>query len=354
MSNINVNSFYNNFPPHTTRPPAVAGMFYPNNMGELNYMLAQFFNFACNDLQNITIPVVPKILISPHAGYVYSGIVAAYGYCALYKHLKNSDIFSDSGDKISKLPHTFIILAPAHTVYLNGIAIDPHTKWQLPFGQVYLNKKLANKLIENLSFAQFNTTAHQKEHAVEVQIPFLQFIFSMLNSVENVHVSKEQINDTNFNKNLLKQANKMFNIVPIVIGELSKEQLREFATFLSKVIKDRPNIKIIVSSDLSHYLPYALAKEVDSNTINTIVRVINSKQKQPETGLKAGVTNDIFTISLEQACGAYGINTVIQVAKKLNYKAKALKYLNSGDTAGDLSAVVGYTSIIIGPKIIKK
>ncbi len=277
------------------RQPAVAGSFYPADKEELVALVDGFIKNGCSKFPQLFIH--PRIFVAPHAGYMYSGPVAGYTYCAL-KRMHTSY-------------NRFIILAPAHTVYLEGIALDVNNKWHTPMGIVKADFVLVKELL-NLAFAVQSGEAHVKEHAIEVQLPFLQYLYK----------------------------NK-FSFAPVVIGDLTIEKIHMLAKTLVDILQKYKDVAIIVSSDLSHYLPYDIAKVVDNNTIRLVEDCVNN----------GSLNMNCEFILPEQACGAMGINTVMLVARKLKYKAKLLQYLNSGDTAGDKAAVVGYASIVMGEDV---
>lgn len=278
------------------RQPAVAGSFYPADKEELVALVDGFIKNGCSKFPQLSIH--PRIFVAPHAGYIYSGPVAGYTYCAL-KHVQTNY-------------NSFIILAPAHTVYLEGIALDTNNKWYTLMGIININNTLGKELLD-LSFAIQSSEAHAREHAIEVQLPFLQYLYK-----------------------------SRFSFVPVVMGDLTQDKIQVLAQNLINILQKYKDVAIIVSSDLSHYLPYDIAKAVDNNTIKTIKVCVNNGNSN---------MNCKFILP-EQACGAMGINTAMLVAKKLKYKAKSLKYLNSGDTFGDKSAVVGYASIIMGEEAL--
>ncbi len=258
------------------RNPAVAGAFYPGDNKTLSSAIDEFLNKADKDtgLQNKQI----KALIVPHAGYVYSGGVAAYGY----------NIIKDKNIK------TVIILAPTHHVYFNGASIGNYTHYKTPLGLIKLST-LAEKLKQESNLINTIDEAHFKEHSLEVQIPFLQ-------------------------KTL-----ECFEIVPIITGDLSQDQIKELAELISQNLDDQT--LVVASSDLSHFYPYDKAVEMDNRVINTIESMNMDKAKEQEM------------------CGKTPILILMNIAKSLNWDAKILKYANSGDVTGDKSSVVGYTSI---------
>ncbi len=282
----------------TIREPAVAGLFYPGTPSSLNELIDELLknapNFNISDL---------RAIISPHAGYVYSGPVAAYGYKQL----------------IGKDYKTVIILAPSHYAWVKGASVCGSEVYRTPLGDVKISPKardLAQKppfVIESPTRVQRpgwssessrtipsygQDTPHTWEHSDEVQVPFLQ-------------------------KTL-----KDFELIPIIIGECNAEQA---AKVLNEFIDEKT--LIVASSDLSHYLPYESAKSVDSRCIKTICSM------------------DLSRIENEEACGKLPIAILMHIAKIRGWKPQLLDYRNSGDTAGDKKAVVGYASIAFIEKL---
>ncbi|MDD2515869.1 MAG: AmmeMemoRadiSam system protein B [Candidatus Gracilibacteria bacterium] len=265
-----------------TKNPNVAGMFYPGNKDELENFIKTFFDKIGEIEQNENIP---KAFVCPHAGYIYSGIVAAYSYKLI-------------ASKIDKISNTFIIMAPSHRAYFKGVGMLNCDFYKTPLGEVKINKTLCNELESDYGeFFSFNEFAFNEEHSLEVQLPFLQHIYK----------------------------NKDFSIIPLVFGETDSFRIGEILlSFLKK-----HDTTIIVSSDLSHYEPYRIAQEIDKNTINLFL----SK-------------NIPGIIKEANACGKGPWTSLTQIAIAKNRNTKLLKYLNSGDTAGDKDAVVGYANVV--------
>lgn len=253
----------------STRQPAVAGTFYPGDATELKNLISEFLAAA-------KLRIAGKVmgLISPHAGYIYSGPIAAFGYKAIPKTTKE-----------------IILIGPSHHAYFSGLALSDFTSWQTPLGQVAASSSYKG-LLSNANF-KLSNDAHIPEHSLEVELPFLQEVLGE------------------------------FEILPIVTGEIS--EFKSIANDLAKLI-DKDTV-IAVSSDLSHYLPYDTAVKADKNAIQ---KILNRKS----------------TILQEEACGADGINILIEIAKLKGWKPKLLDYRNSGDTAGEKDQVVGYASIV--------
>jgi len=256
------------------RPCFVCGTFYSKSELMLKSQLDNFFNNSKKEYAGENI----KAMIVPHAGYIYSGQIAMHAYKQLYLDLllKEKDFFK------------IIILAPSHQEYFKGYSIAPVSFYKTPFGKI----KVADS---NLITSKYNySSLQEKEHSIEVQLPFLQYIF--------------------------KKANKDFEILPILLGDLSSTQRKEFIRDLKKELTE--NTIVIISSDLSHYLEYNQAKKIDKKSID-----------------------QILTLGTEvDACGKEGIFILNEIFGDLD--KKELEYKNSGDVIFDKTAVVGYTSII--------
>lgn len=276
----------------SVRKPAVAGAFYPASNDILKQKVNQF-------LEQTEIPEISgyiKAAIIPHAGYDYSGWVAAYVYQAI-KQLESP---------------TIILIGPSHQYYLQGIAIDGNDEWETPLGRVAIDKELRDRLIKENSLFKINSAAHEKEHCLEVQLPFLQTIFSD------------------------------FKILPILVNDLSENDSESIGQTLAEQIDE--NIIIIASSDMSHYPAYEQANYADGKVIKAI---LTGKIEQLNQTI-----SDLEKENIEQAdtflCGQQAVGIVMRVAQKIEANnIQLLKYANSGDVEiGDKSQVVGYSSIV--------
>lgn len=273
------------------REPAVAGTFYPQDKKVLENKIDGFLNKA----EKIELKEKPKILIVPHAGYDYSGQVAAFGF----KQLKGKNF-----DKV-------ILVGPSHTDWFGGVALTEKDIWETPLGKVEVDQEFNQKLIKENNIIFYRDKAHLKEHDLEVEIPFLQAVLSD------------------------------FKIVPIVMGESTLENAEILADALAKNIDDKT--LIIISSDLSHYPPYEIANQADKKVIDAI---LSGKVENFENAIKKLTSQDLEGLDT-CACGEGPIKAALILAKKLGLKdIKLLKYANSGDVSGDYSKVVGYASII--------
>jgi len=251
------------------RESAVAGTFYPANPVELSHMVHEFV--ATGQSSSVT----PKAMIVPHAGYIYSGPVAGSAYSTLLS-LKNT-------------VQRVILLGPSHHVAFNGLAASSADFFASPLGLVPLDSD-ALQLIIALPQVHLIDEAHQQEHSLEVQIPFLQEVLGE------------------------------FSLLPLVVGNASPEMVAE----VLDVLWGGPETLIVISSDLSHYQPYDIAQQQDSKTSHAIEKL------------------DESAIHHEDACGRMPINGLLHLAKERNLHATTIDLRNSGDSAGDKSRVVGY------------
>lgn len=269
------------------REPAVSGSFYPDSPTVLKKTIETY-------LQNAKIEQMegePKGLVSPHAGYMYSGQVAAYGYKALMG--KNYD--------------TVIILAPSHRVYFEGLAVMEKGAYKTPLGIVPIDEDLVSKILRlgsELFLSNFST--HLGEHSVEVQIPFLQMVFGD------------------------------FRIVPLIMGVQNRHIWREAALIIHTAIREeKKKILLLASTDLSHYYPYEKAKKLDS----LVIRHVEAFDVE---GMERDFENQTY-----EACGGGPMITVMMLSQMMGAKrGLVLNYANSGDVSGDKSAVVGYLSAV--------
>jgi AmmeMemoRadiSam system protein B len=256
------------------RQPVVAGVFYPVNTQQLHQMLNQYLKDAETDAK------VPKAIIAPHAGYIYSGPVAATAYARLKqaRHL------------ITRV----VIIGPSHRVAFKGLAVSRAATFTTPLGKVRVDQK-AVEAITHFPFVEYLENAHTYEHSLEVHLPFLQ----------------ETLTE--------------FNIVPIVAGDASPEQVAQVIDMLW----GGEETLIVISSDLSHYHDYETAKQLDQTTSEII-------EKQQYESLE-----------YESACGKVPVSGLLKVAREKLLSIKTIDLRNSGDTSGDKSRVVGYGAYVI-------
>lgn len=250
------------------RPPAVAGMFYQGDaVGLRRDVLAMLDSAKAGT-------IIPKALIAPHAGYIYSGPIAASAY-ALLAPLRG---------RIERV----VLLGPVHRVWVAGLALPGVEAFDTPLGQVPVDPD-AVRALAALPQVETNFNAHAMEHSLEVHLPFLQTVLGE------------------------------FRLVPLAVGGATPSQVAE----VLETLWGGDETLIVVSSDLSHYLPYEQARRTDSDTADAIMRL--------RTDL-AG----------EMACGAHPINGLLLAARRKGLRPHLLDLRNSGDTAGDRDRVVGY------------
>jgi len=264
----------------TVRAPAVAGMFYPADASVLSQDIRQYLSDAHSFELNA------KALIVPHAGYMYSGPIAASAYATLIPNAA----------RINRV----VLLGPTHRVAVHGLALPGVDAFDTPLGQVMLDTE-AVRAISHLPQVIIHPQTHALEHSLEVQLPFLQTI----------------LND--------------FTLLPLAVGMASAEQVAE----VLETVWGGDETLIVISSDLSHYLPYSTAQRVDQETAQAILQL-----QQP--------------IPHDRACGGTPVSGLIVAAKKHQLKPHLLDLRNSGDTAGAHDQVVGYAAFAFSEAHINK
>jgi len=275
------------------RIPAVAGTFYEGSEKKLKNQIEECF------LSKIGVGKLPEVnpkgdrkifgLICPHAGYMYSGPVASHGFYELAK---------------DGIPSNVIILGPNHHGTGKSISVSKQDFWQTPLGKIEINKKLIQSITADSNIVYEDDAAHLLEHSIEVQLPFLQYLYG----------------------------NK-FKLVPISMADQSLESCME----LGRSIADEAQIDdilVIASTDLTHYEDAQTAKRKDSAVIKNILDL--DADKMYETILKQDIS----------MCGPGPVAVLISAAEVVGAnKTQLLKYANSGDTSGDYGQVVGYATI---------
>lgn len=252
------------------RRPAVAGSFYPAQPDVLRRQVVELLANA-----RAALKIVPKALIVPHAGYVYSGQTAAAAFATL----------PGSARTFTRI----VLIGPAHYVAVRGVALPTANTFQTPLGQVPVDHD-ALKEITGLPFVSRNDAAHAPEHALEVELPFLQI------------------------------ALPSFLLLPLVVGDATAQEVGEVLARLWS----SPETLLVISSDLSHYHSYKTARRLDAATAAAI-----------ENG-------DWASLGPTQACGYLPIAGLLIEANRRNLKARRLSLCNSGDTTGPRDQVVGY------------
>lgn len=257
----------------TVRTPAVAGSFYPADTARLTRDLTDLLAHPAGP----PLPTAPKALIVPHAGYLYSGPIAASAYATL----------APQRGRITRV----VLAGPSHFVPLRGLAVPKASRFRTPLGEVAVDLDGVQRVVQ-LPLVTISAAAHSDEHSLEVQLPFLQTVLDA------------------------------FSVLPLVVGDAAPD---EVAAVLEEVWGGDETL-IVVSSDLSHYLPDPSARAADTQTVSDIIAL------RPHVGPR-------------QACGAAPVNGLLAAAQRHGLRAVALDVRNSSQTAGDPDRVVGYAAI---------
>lgn len=260
------------------RPPAVAGQFYSDSPEALSDQIERWLRIP----SEVSHPNPPKLLIVPHAGYLYSGAIAASAYALLRLY----------AGRVRRV----ILLGPAHRVAVNGLAMPSVGAFSTPLGDVPLDSH-ALELIRHVPQVVVSDPAHDREHSLEVQLPFLQ----------------KALGD--------------FTLVPLVVGDATPRQVAE----VLEVLWGGDETLIVISSDLSHFLDYDQARRRDQQTVQ---RILNRESR----------------LDPYDACGAYPVNGALLAATRHGLKPVLLNMCNSGDITGDHSRVVGYAALAFWPE----
>ncbi len=264
------------------RKPAVAGQFYPSSAQGLKSQIEALIDKKANKTDVIA-------CVLPHAGYMYSGSVAAQTVSRI--NIK---------DKI-------ILLGPNHTGFGAPFSIMTEGIWQMPLGEIEIDSNLAKQILRSSKYLEDDFTAHISEHSIEVELPFLQYF------------------KTNF------------KIVPIVFMSDEIEALKEIGKEIADVLKNSKGpAMIIASSDMTHYEPQAMAQNKDKEAIEAILELNEDRLMEKVRRLNISM------------CGYAPVIVMLKAAKMLGAKAASLiKYQTSGDVTGDRDSVVGYAGITI-------
>jgi len=277
------------------RRPAVAGSFYEGTEEGLRRQIENCYTHPLGPgkLPGLSSKKEGNILglVSPHAGYMYSGPVAARGF------------YEVIGEEI---PEVVVILGPNHRGFGAPVAIMEEGEWETPLGKTEIDEELARKITAAASIIQPDEAAHQMEHSLEVQLPFLQYSYG-----EN------------------------FKIIPICMMQQDKRTSQEVGEALARVLEGE-NSLIIASTDLTHYQPKELAERQDKRVLEAILS--RNSERLTEVILR-------YNVSM---CGPGPVMVMLTATSLLGgTRARLLKYATSGDITGDYSAVVGYASLCI-------
>jgi AmmeMemoRadiSam system protein B len=265
------------------REPVVSGYFYPSGKAHLLRMLETFIERDTQKEKVIACMV-------PHAGYIYSGKTAGITYSRI------------------EIPESIIILGPNHTGYGEPYSVSDHDKWLTPLGEVEIDKEIRDLLVEKSRYLQKDEIAHIREHSIEVQIPFLQFL------------------------------RKNIKIVPITLmGYVDNPAWFEIGEDIAEVIKEvKKDVLIVASSDMTHYQPHKVAEEKDNYVIEAICML------DEDEVIRRIEEKDV------SMCGYSGVIVSIVASKILGAKkGQLIYYTTSAETSKDYSEVVGYAGVII-------
>ena len=276
------------------RYPTQSGSFYLSTEGSLK---KQIENCFLHELGPKNLPPKTKNsscniigLISPHAGYMYSGPIAAHAYYALASDCR---------------PETVIILGPNHTGYGSSLSLMNDGYWQTPLGNVEIDSEIANLITQKSEIVEIDDLAHRFEHSIEVQLPFLQYIYG-----------------------------SDFKFIPICFQKQDLASVMKVGKTLAEVCSTK-KIVIIASSDMNHYQSQKITIEKD-------VAAIKAIEELNETNFYSIIKSKNIS-----ACGYGPIATLITVSKELDgKKAELLSYSTSGDISNDYSSVVGYAAMV--------
>lgn len=275
------------------RKPVVAGSFYAGSAEGLRRQIEGCFQHT---LGPGALPGVHKAggrqilgLVSPHAGYMYSGPVAAHGFFQLATEEK---------------PDVIVIVGPNHRGMGAEVALSKEDRWQTPLGYLEIDREVGERIVTTARWAELDDLAHKWEHSIEVQLPFLQYIY----------------------RNVIRA-------VPIAMMKQDLGVSQDLGDAIATALKDKNGI-IIASSDFTHYEPQSSASKKDNLALEAIL-TLDTKQLE-----------DVVRRYHISMCGQGPVISMLTACKKLGAsKARLLRYASSGDITGDYSQVVGYASV---------
>jgi len=263
------------------KEPNVAGSFYPSNKHELRSMITGFLSRVPSSSGQ----QAPFGLISPHAGYVYSGQTAAYAYAALK----------------GRTYDTVVVLAPSHSASFNGAAVYARGGFKTPLGTTMIDESAVQELVGSTALIKEMPAAFEREHSLEAQLPFLQTVLGP------------------------------FTLVPLIIGHVSMELVVAVSDALKGFMREK-NVLVVASSDMSHYKPADINDALDAVAIRYLQR------NDVEGLLKSAQLGDC------ELCGIGPVLTLMLIARARGATFELLHHTNSGAVTGDDGAVVGYLS----------
>jgi AmmeMemoRadiSam system protein B len=266
------------------RQPAVAGSFYPAQADGLRTMVQQFLQQAHGSASR------PCAVVAPHAGYVYSGHTAGYAYRPWL------DAPREAGGDASA-PLRILLIGPSHRVAFEGVSVGPYDAFMTPLGRIDVDVETTRRMVQQEPDVISHPAPHQAEHALEVQLPFLQEVFG--------------------------PAGGSVRIVPMVVGRMAPQRLAEL---LEKY--RQPGDLLVCSSDLSHYYAYDEARQRDAACHRAVA------ERDPQG------------MAVCEACGNTGMSALLHLARHHDWQTTLADYRTSGDTAGDRNRVVGYATYL--------
>lgn len=262
------------------RSPAVAGLFYPDDPDKIEAFVRPFSGPA-DEREGV------RFLFGPHAGYVYSGAIAGEGYARV------------------RVPNRVVIMGPNHTGFGSPKAVFASGTFSIPGGDVPVDQELAAALMQSMGLVD-DERAHRQEHSLEVHLPFL------------------------------RAKNPQVRIAPVCIGHLPFDECERLGHGLAAVLRDHPDVLVVVSTDMSHYVAADEASRLDRLALDHLVAI------EPRTLYETVLNNDI------SMCGIVPSTVALVAARDLGLKhGELIRYGNSGDTSGDYHRVVGYAAATI-------
>jgi AmmeMemoRadiSam system protein B len=279
-------------PESPVRSSRFAGTWYPSSPGELSSLVDGFLEDE--DAPDVPIEGELVALVSPHAGLVYSGRVAAAGY----RLLRGTPI------------DTVVLLGPSHRTWFDGLSLYAEGAFATPLGRVPVDAEMASALARETTRARAMPDVHRDEHCLEMQLPFLQRVLPS------------------------------FRIVPVMMGEQDGANVEAaFRAIVRAVSETKTRVLVVASSDLSHYESRERARALDGEVLDCIERF------DPEA------LSRLLAVEPSHACGGGPIVSVMRAARELGAtSARVLRYGDSGDVSGDTDAVVGYVSAAFSRK----
>ena len=275
------------------RQPIVSGQFYPGSKEDLEKQVRNFLD----QVQSKQVNKEVKALMVPHAGYPFSGSVAAEAFHQVREEKRG----------------TVVVMCNSHSAFFEGVAVSEADAWATPLGEVAVDKKKAEQLVKGSENISFYEEPHRREHSLEVQIPFLQTVLE-----------------------------SGFQILPLLFGNISGEDTKQVASSLLEIL-DKKDL-VVASSDMSHFPPYEEANRIDARTLDIIVdKDTEELENHISETMEQGIPGEDTLL-----CGEDGVKTMMEMAGLVGWEqGKILKYANSGDTGlASKDSVVGYGAVV--------